>query len=283
MLDLFGKAGTDIAPTGAALTVTENTSDVAAGATAGDRRSQDRARTIRALVLRAPKAQALALAHAKLRVTWDDAAMPSIDVPLALFFGAGTLYNRNPADEYLVKGLFASVHFDATDVQLAAYLPMPFFHHAHIELVAAEAIPGLRWHVRTEPYTGPTNHVGYFHATYVDHGTPVAGQGSGRARHHQDRRRRAVLRELRRHVLDLLGQRAARHARGRSALLLRRQRDPAGAGHGHRRVGRRRRLLGRADHDAALRRAPHRRARSRLGERTPKTRSSRPTASCSPT
>jgi hypothetical protein len=176
VLDLFGKAGTDIAPTGAALTVTESMADVAASATQVIADLKTGPAQVRALVLRAPKAQALALGRAKLRITWDDAAAPSIDVPVALFFGAGTLYNRTNA-EYLVKGLFAGVHFDATDVQLAAYWPMPFFHHAHIELVAgADAVPGLRWHIRTEPYTRPTNQAGYFHATFVDHGTPVNGQ-----------------------------------------------------------------------------------------------------------
>src|SRR5262249_59731307 len=40
----------------------------------------------------------------------------------------------------------------------------------------AEAIPGVRWGVRTVPYRDPANHVAYFHATYADHARPVAGE-----------------------------------------------------------------------------------------------------------
>ncbi len=175
ILDLMGKAGTDIAPT-QGLTVTGGMANVAAGTTVVMADLNKGAGRVRALVLRAPKAQALALSHATLRVTWDDAATPSIETPVALFFGTGTLYNRANA-KYLVKGLFASVQFDAADVVLSAYWPMPYFRHAHFEIVGgAEAIPNFRWHIRSEPYTGPINSVGYFHATYVDHGTPVVGR-----------------------------------------------------------------------------------------------------------
>ncbi|HBO43940.1 MAG TPA: hypothetical protein DD670_08415 [Planctomycetaceae bacterium] len=30
-----------------------------------------------------------------MRVTWDDAAHPSIDAPLCIFHGTGTFYNGN--------------------------------------------------------------------------------------------------------------------------------------------------------------------------------------------
>ena len=42
------------------------------------------------------------LVAARLRVTWDDRPASSIDAPVALFYGAGTLYNRDDR-EYLVK------------------------------------------------------------------------------------------------------------------------------------------------------------------------------------
>ena len=57
-----------------------------------------------ALEFSVPVAQAMALSHVRLRVTWDDRALPSIDAPIALFFGAGILYNRDQR-EYLVKSL----------------------------------------------------------------------------------------------------------------------------------------------------------------------------------
>ena len=45
---------------------------------------------------------------------------------MALFFGAGTLYNRDNR-EYLVKAFPVNVRFDAEQVHLACYFPMPFF------------------------------------------------------------------------------------------------------------------------------------------------------------
>ena len=52
---------------------------------------------LRALEFSAPREQAVALGKAKLRVTWDDEAHPSIDAPLALFFGAGYLLQSRRA------------------------------------------------------------------------------------------------------------------------------------------------------------------------------------------
>jgi len=54
--------------------------------------------------------------------------------PVALFFGAGTLYNRDER-EYLVKAFPVNIRFDADRVHLACYFPMPFLRSAHIELV----------------------------------------------------------------------------------------------------------------------------------------------------
>jgi transposase-like protein len=43
----------------------------------------------RALELSVPRDQALAFSTARLRVTWDGRAEPSLDAPVALFYGAG--------------------------------------------------------------------------------------------------------------------------------------------------------------------------------------------------
>src|SRR5205085_10941165 len=59
-----------------------------------------------------PRDKAVEFGRSRLRVTWDDLPNPSIDAPLALFYGAGTLYNR-AGKEYLVKGFPMSVRFDA--------------------------------------------------------------------------------------------------------------------------------------------------------------------------
>jgi hypothetical protein len=132
---------------------------------------------LQALELDVPKASAVAFSRARLRVTWDDRPQPSIDAPVALFYGAGTLYNRD-GREYLVKGFPIHIRDDGNRVHLACYFPMPFFHSARIELVGleTEAIPEVVWSVRTTPYRDPANHVAYFHATYADHPKPELGK-----------------------------------------------------------------------------------------------------------
>lgn len=57
---------------------------------------------VRAFKLSVPLENADDLEHVRLVVTWDKAAKPSIDAPLPLFFGAGSMYNRDKK-EFLVK------------------------------------------------------------------------------------------------------------------------------------------------------------------------------------
>jgi hypothetical protein len=131
---------------------------------------------LRLLELSVPREHAAALSRARLRVTWDDRQEPSIDAPVALFFGAGTLYNRENA-EYLVKAFPMNIKCEPERVLLRCYYPMPFFRSARIELGGAglTAIPGVKWTVRYAPFKDPASHVGYFHATYQDHPSPVRG------------------------------------------------------------------------------------------------------------
>ena len=102
---------------------------------------------------------------------------PSIDAPVALFFGAGTLYNRD-GREFLVKGFPIHIRFAEDRVHLACYFPMPFFKSARLELDRRcgagrrTSGGGCVYH----PLDVPANHVGYFHATYRDHPTPEPGQ-----------------------------------------------------------------------------------------------------------
>ena len=124
---------------------------------------------LRAIELTVPKESALTFSNARLRITWDDRKDPSVDAPLALFFGAGVFYNRDNR-EYLVKAFPMNVRYEADRVRMACYLPMPYFKSARIELVGTDrAVQDVQWSLRTSPYTGPANHVGYFHATYHDH------------------------------------------------------------------------------------------------------------------
>jgi Protein of unknown function (DUF2961) len=178
VLKLIGRAGTDLAPVpgtpaGEKAGVRKQDGVVAlkADETVPVARLAGAPAMVRALELSAPRESAVALGRARLRVTWDDRPRPSIDAPVALFYGAGTLYNRD-GREYLVKGFPVHVRYDDRRVHLACYFPMPFFQSARIELVGAgEPVPDVRWSVRTTPYTDPANHVAYFHATYTDHGT----------------------------------------------------------------------------------------------------------------
>jgi hypothetical protein len=183
VLDLLNRAGTDIVPQ----------PDTPQGHAAGMRRevgevnlpvagwtqvwaSRQAPAMLRALEFSVPRAQAVDFGRARIRITWDDRAAPSIDAPLALFYGTGTLYNRDNR-EYLVKGLPIHVRYDPERVYLRCYFPMPFFRSARVELGGAEQpVTGVQWSIRTAPYQDPANHVGYFHATYHDHPSPEPGK-----------------------------------------------------------------------------------------------------------
>jgi hypothetical protein len=132
---------------------------------------------LRALELDVPREEALAFSRARLRITWDGRKSPSIDAPVALFYGTGTLYNRD-SRAYLVKGFPIHVRDDGKRVHLACYFPMPYFRSARIELAAPErtALREVLWSVRWVPYRGPANHVAYFHASYADHPRPELGK-----------------------------------------------------------------------------------------------------------
>ncbi len=178
VLNLLSSAGSDLAPKngvgklgGGALVVGKDTvlllGEIEPGAPA----------MLRALEFSAPRGQAPALGRTRLRVTWDGEASPSIDAPLALFFGAGALPNGNDS-EYLVKAFPVSVRYDEQRVHLACYFPMPFFHSARLELLGNSAIDiqDLRWNARIGRFPNRPSSVGYFHATYRDHPHPARGQ-----------------------------------------------------------------------------------------------------------
>jgi hypothetical protein len=181
VLELINRAGTDLAPPagtsgvkqvgGESMTIGANATLLLQTIT-----SQEPS-MLRALEFSVPRAQAIAFGKARLRVTWDDLPHASIEAPLALFFGAGTFYNRDDR-EYLVKAFPVHVRFDAARVHLACYFPMPFFRSAKLELIGDGAgdIADIRWNARYQPLREPTNHVSYFHATYRDHPQPVIGE-----------------------------------------------------------------------------------------------------------
>jgi hypothetical protein len=175
VLQLLGRAGEDIGSHGRDTETIAREFDLPAGARV-QLASLRGPRTLVALKLRLPRAQAEALAEARLVVHWDDLPEASIDAPLALFFGSPTLYNRDDRP-WLVRGLLTNIRFAADSVELASYFPMPFASHARIELAgAAEPARGLSFELRTEPLEDPPGSWAHFHATYRDHGTPQPGR-----------------------------------------------------------------------------------------------------------
>lgn len=176
---LLASAGADIAPPEGAPGVhaAQGRLDLPPRAETTVWESPTGAYTLRALRFSIPAAQAEAFSHVRVRITWDDRAEPSVDAPLALFFGAGTLFNRDRR-EYLVRSLPLVIRYVGDRIELSCYFPMPFFHAARIALRSSEAVslPDVRWSVRYLPYTDPPRDVGYFHATYRDHPAPAPGR-----------------------------------------------------------------------------------------------------------
>lgn len=192
VLELVARAGSDLVPRadsseGKAMGMRETSGELklGAGATAlvvkleasSGGGAGDAATLVRAWEFSVPRAQALAFGRTRLRVKWDDAEEASIDAPVALFHGAGTLYNRDDR-EFLVKAFPVNIRFDAERVRLACYFPMPFARSARIELInpGNEEIDGVQWSVRTAPATEPRANLARFHATYRDHPSPVEGE-----------------------------------------------------------------------------------------------------------
>jgi hypothetical protein len=184
VLRLIARAGTDLAPRPGTLEgkkagVVEKSGKVAlsAGKSATLVTLAEAPAMLRALELDVPREAAVGFSRARLRVTWDGRKTPSIDAPVALFYGAGTLYNRDNRP-HLVKGFPIHIRDDGKRVHLACYFPMPYFRSARVELVAPDktAVGEVLWSVRYVPYRGPANHVAYFHATYADHPRPELGK-----------------------------------------------------------------------------------------------------------
>lgn len=173
VLDLIGKAGSELVSPGQGTVAGKL--DLPRADRVRVAHSEGGAKTLRALTFSVPRDAAVDFSRARLRITWDDRRQPSVDAPIALFFGAGTLYNRDDR-EFLVKAFPVNVRYDDARVHLACYFPMPFFDSATIELADAPGeIGDVRWSATFEPLVHPRIHVGYFHATYRDHAKPRRG------------------------------------------------------------------------------------------------------------
>lgn len=174
VLDLLSKAGTDISPT-EGFKQMGGTLDIPASGEITAATLKGKA-TVRSLIFSIPQDQADAFTRARLRVTWDGRKDPSVDVPMALFFGAGTLYNREKR-EFLVKSLPVSIRFANDRIYFACYFPMPYFRSARIDVAGGGmAVHGMEWNVHTMASDQPANQLSYLHATYRDFPLPVAGE-----------------------------------------------------------------------------------------------------------
>ncbi len=184
VLDLLNRSGSDIAPRPGTGEVSQKSGqvDLGPGETVTLTDITDAPSMVRALKLSVPLDQAVSFGRVRLRVSWDGRPSASIDAPISLFFGAGTLYNRD-GREFLVKAFPVNIRFDRERVHLACYFPMPFFRSAHIELVSpsdtdwpVRLFSRIQWSTRYVPHEARPGEVGYFHATYRDHSTPEQGK-----------------------------------------------------------------------------------------------------------
>jgi len=177
VLDLLGRAGTDIAPVGAGVRTLSGKLTMSPYQWTTVAELDQAPSSIRALKFTVPRGRAYDFGKCRLRITWDRRWHASIDAPIDLFFGAGHLYNSNDR-EYLVKGFPLVIRYDNDNVYLSCYWPMPFFNHAKIEVQERQgrAFDDIEWEIRTVPFADPVNHAGYFHATYSDHPEPELGR-----------------------------------------------------------------------------------------------------------
>ncbi|MEM7371917.1 MAG: DUF2961 domain-containing protein [Bacteroidota bacterium] len=176
VLELIRRSGSDLSPEGDEVQSLKQSIDLAPYQQLS-LASLEGSHTIRALEFTIPRDQAYDFGKNRLTITWDRRWHASVDVPLALFFGAGHLYNPENK-EFLVQGFPVSVRYDDDFVYLSCYWPMPFFEHASIVLEErnGKAFEGIGTKIKTVPYRDSRNAVGYFHATYSNLPYPKQGQ-----------------------------------------------------------------------------------------------------------
>jgi hypothetical protein len=177
VLELIGRSGTDIAPTVDRVLKREGTFKLRPNESLTIWTSRGTPAMIRRIAFRVAEKDAVRLAAARLRIFWDDRPEPSINAPLGLFFGTGSLLH-DANQEYIVKSFPMTVKRENGEFLLATYFPMPFHQSARMELVeqTGQPVDDVRWEVRHVPYDDPSNWVGLFHATYRDFPKPQRGK-----------------------------------------------------------------------------------------------------------
>ncbi len=177
VLHLLDRAGTDIAPKSPITAEDHGEFSLEPYASRALFDVRDEARVVRRIGFEVPESAAEAFQHARLRIWWDDWPHPSVDSPVGLFFGTASLM-RDPDQEFIVRSLPMTVRYHEGAFEFATYFPMPFLRSARATLSESSGQPleGVHWSIRTEPYEGPANAVGKFHATYHDFPNPLPGR-----------------------------------------------------------------------------------------------------------
>src|SRR3954470_3700961 len=177
VLELLNSSGKDIAPQPPATANKSGFMSIRAHETAQVWNTAGAPTTIRRIAFRVPATAAEQFANARLQIYWDDRSLPSVDAPVGLFFGAGSLM-RDPGQEFIVKSFPMTIRFVNGDCEFATYFPMPFQKSARVELTETfgKPIDNVRWEIRHQPYNDPPNWIGHFHATYRDFPLPELGK-----------------------------------------------------------------------------------------------------------
>jgi hypothetical protein len=176
VVELVDRSGTDIAPRTGDVAEEKGSLGLKPRQEAVVWQSRSGPATIRRIAFRVADKLGDQLAAARLQIFWDGRKEPSVDSPLGLFFGAGSLL-RDSEQEYIVKSFPMTIRHRDDAYEFATYFPMPFERSASVRLVntSAREVPGIDWEVRHEPYRDPPNWVGQFHATYRDSPEPKRG------------------------------------------------------------------------------------------------------------
>ena len=184
VLDLIGRAGSDLVPRpeskeGQERRMIRQEGGFTLGPTGhfSMHKQTDSPLMLRAIDMVVPRGQAIDFGRMRLRITWDGQSQPAVDAPIALFFGAGTLYNRDDR-EFLVKSFPIVIRYDTNNVHLSCYFPMPFFKSADFEITncTTNHLYDAHFIARYEPCSATKDQIGYFHATYKDFPHPEAGK-----------------------------------------------------------------------------------------------------------
>ena len=101
-----------------------------------------------------------------LRITWDDAASPSVLVPLGDFFGLGHGIVNSYQSALFTASTNSNNHFNE-GCALNSYVPMPFRKRALVELVNESGEEHLQYfYIDHERLAQPRDEAGYLHAEF---------------------------------------------------------------------------------------------------------------------